>query len=299
MPSENKIMLVINPISGNVDKEELLVQMQERLRWYGYSFTIYKTAGTNDYAQLRQVLAEDTYDRMIACGGDGTIAFAAEVAAEYHLPLGIIPLGSSNGLAKCFQIPDIPLDALEVALKGVPIEVDAVDLNGSKSLHLSDLGLNAHLVMNFENGGLRGKVGYLKEVIRTISEHETFRVKIQTTTETVETEAVIVVIANAQMYGTGIVINPFGSVCDGKFEIVLSKRFDMIELTKLIAGGTNFDPEVVTVLSSDSASIEIVEGDIYFQVDGEYKGRVQQVTANIIPSYITILVPPQLLQDLT
>jgi diacylglycerol kinase (ATP) len=291
MPSENKILLVINPISGNLDKQEFINQAMGRVFELGRVMNVYETSGHKDALTIRSLVEKGNYGTVLAGGGDGTITMIAEALEGLEYELGIIPLGSANGLARSFGIPDDPMEAMETALTGELIPVDAIRLNNDIGLHLSDLGLNALLIKNFESSNLRGKVGYMKEVVKTLTDHEIFPVRITTDSETIETDAVIVIIANAQKYGTGVVINPWGNICDGKFEIVLARKLDFIELARLLAGNTEFDPEVVTIISASRAEIEIITSDIHFQVDGEYKGRVSKVIAEILPAYVRILVP--------
>lgn len=291
MPSENKILLVINPISGSLDKQDFISQAMGMVFELGKVMNIYETTGENDGSSIRSIIQKGGYEKVLVGGGDGTITMVAEAIQGLNCKLGIIPLGSANGLAKSFEIPTDPIEAMKVALNGEALAVDALKLNGTISLHLSDLGLNALLIKNYESGNLRGKVGYMKEVVKTLTDHEVFKVKITTESETIETEAVIVILANAQKYGTGVVINPFGNICDGKFEIVISRKIDLIELARLLAGNTDFDPEVVTILSASKAQIDILENDIHFQIDGEYQGRVNSVSTEILPAFIEVIVP--------
>src|SRR5690606_27289209 len=144
---------------------------------------------------------------------------------------------------------------------------------------------------NYEEGETRGKWGYAKEVIRTLSEHDLFRVRITTDTETVETDATMVILANATMYGTGVVVNPKGKLCDGKFEVVVATRFDIFELARLIAGAEELDPEVVRNFSTTRAEIECLDQEVLFQIDGEFIGPVHRVKAHIIPNMLQIAVP--------
>jgi diacylglycerol kinase (ATP) len=78
--------------------------------------------------------------------------------------------------------------AMEVAFGEKFQCIDAVSINGEISLHLSDIGLNALLVKNYEDSETRGKMGYAREMLRTLSEHENFQVRITTDKEVIETE---------------------------------------------------------------------------------------------------------------
>ncbi|WP_367221605.1 diacylglycerol kinase family protein, partial [Flavobacterium sp.] len=100
---------------------------------------------------------------------------------------------------------------LEIAFHNHFMEMDMISINGKKSIHLSDLGLNAELVKNYENGSTRGKLGYALQVITTLTElEEPFSAKIEVNNQTIECIARMIVIANSQKYGTGVTINPEG-----------------------------------------------------------------------------------------
>ncbi len=291
MPFPKKVLLIVNPIAGDVDKTELIENIEGKAKTQGFDLQVYKTNGENDRQSIEQFLQDFQPDRVLAAGGDGTINQIADIIREYPVTLGLLPLGSANGLATNLGVPTAWEDAVEVALGEHTSCLDGMMINGRLGLHLSDLGLNARLVKNYEEGETRGKWGYAKEVIRTLSEHDLFRVRITTDTETVETDATMVILANATMYGTGVVINPNGSLCDGKFEIIVATRFDIIELAKLIAGTTELNPEVVRTFCTTRAEIECLDKKVLFQVDGEFIGPVNRVKAHILPSMLSVAVP--------
>lgn len=205
--------------------------------------------------------------------------------------LGIIPAGSANGLSVDFGLSGSVDQAVETAFGDHTLCIDAVSINGDISLHLSDIGLNALLVKNYENSETRGKLGYAREMLKTLSEHENFQVRIKTKDQVIETDALIVIIANAQKYGTGVTINPAGDMSDGFFELVIAKKLDFIETAKILAGNTDFNPEIMQVISVESAEIECLDKEAHFQIDGEYKGLVKNLEAHILKSYIKVAVP--------
>lgn len=291
MPFPKKVLLVVNPIAGDVDKTELIATIEDRSSTQGFDLAVYKTDGESDRRAVEQLLQDFQPDRVLVAGGDGTITQIADIIREYPVTLGLLPLGSANGLATNLGVPTAWKEAIEVALGEHTDCLDGMIINGRLGLHLSDLGLNARLVKNYEEGDTRGKWGYAKEVIRTLSEHDHFRVRITTDEETFETEATMVILANATMYGTGVVVNPQGKLCDGKFEIIVATRFDIIELAKLIVGSTELDPEVVRTFSTTRAEIECLDQEALFQIDGEFIGPVNRVKAHIVPTMLRIAVP--------
>lgn len=287
----DRILLVINPISGSVDKEDFIKMVGEEVGKTGAECLTYSTTGQNDVAAIRDIVSESKPSRILVAGGDGTIVMVAEAIEGLEVVLGLLPMGSANGLTTSLNIPNDPEIALDIALGDHFAVIDGVRINSEISLHLSDLGLNALLVKHYEEGELRGKLGYAKEVVKTLSTYEPFHVRIKMEEEEFESEAVIVIIANAQKYGTGVAINPFGDLSDGKFEIVVARRVDVIELTKLLAGSTEFDPEVVSIFSVTAAEIECLDKGTHFQIDGEYKGIANYINPQIIAGMLKVAVP--------
>ena len=167
-----------------------------------------------------------------------------------------------------------------------------MEINGKKSLHLSDLGLNALLVKNYENGDTRGKLGYALQVINTLTEadDEPFEVVIKTTEGEMHTNAKMIVIANSQKYGTGVTINPNGKIDDGKFEIVVLKSLDVFTIGKIVTGNILSNTEEVSIFSTDQAVIT-THKKISFQIDGEYCGEEDELKVGILPAQMKVAVP--------
>ncbi len=291
MPFPKKVLLVVNPIAGVQDKEELIDSIREKSKSREFDLEVYKTDGKNDRRAIEDFMKEFGPDRVLVAGGDGTINQVADILRGHAVVLGLLPLGSANGLATNLGLSGDLDEAVEVALGSKTSCLDGLLLNGHLGLHLSDLGLNARLIKNYEQSEVRGKWGYAKEIFQTLSEHELFRVRITTDTETYETEATMVIIGNATMYGTNVVVNPHGDMCDGKFEIITATHFDFIELAKLLAGSTELDPEVVKISSATHAEIECLDKKALFQVDGEFLGEVDRVKAQVLPGMLTVAVP--------
>ena len=78
---------------------------------------------------------------------------------------------------------------------------------------------------------------------------------------------------------------------DGFFELVIAKKLDFIETARILTGSTDFNPEIMQVLSVEKAEIECLDKEVYFQIDGEYKGMVRHIEAHILKDYIRVAVP--------
>lgn len=286
-----KILFVINPKSGKRKKEDWEAQIREFFKTSPHTMEFYLLTGKNDTTSVAHHLETVKPDRVVAVGGDGTIKMVAELLKGTNTPLGIIPAGSANGMAKELQIPVSLPEALDIALNGKPHKIDAIQVNKEEiCIHLSDMGLNAMLVKYFEGSGKRGMWGYGRALLRVLWWKQKMYATITTDQGTIKRKAFMVVLANARKYGTGGNINPEGSLEDGYFEVVVLRKLNLIEMFKALLTEKAFDPEKIEVISTTKAHIRTLRRH-YFQIDGEYKGRVREVRAQILPQALYIVVP--------
>jgi len=285
------VVMIVNPISGDVDKEEFVAAAEAFAAQENQDFILYETDGENDISNIKKIYETHKPQRMLVAGGDGTIKMVAEALEQHDVILGILPAGSANGLSVDLDLPDSLEENLKIAFHNNFMEMDMICINGKKSLHLSDLGLNAQLVKNYENSSTRGMIGYALQAITTLSEQEEpFTAIITANNQTTECVARMIVIANSQKYGTGVTINPNGVMNDGKFEIVILKNLDLLVFGKIITGNMPVDSDDVEIISTDKAKIELNTA-VSFQIDGEYIGQEKTLDIYILPRQMKVAIP--------
>lgn len=290
MTTKKKYILVINPISGDIDKSDILEKTKQFAANLNIDIIVYETTGKKDDNKIKKLYLKHNPERVLIAGGDGTIKMVAEALEKHDVIFGIIPAGSANGLAIDMNLPTTLEENIKVAFENNCIEIDMIEINGNKSLHLSDIGLNALLVKNYEGGNVRGKLGYALNIVSTLIEsEEPFKVTIEFENKKIECEAQMIVIANSQKYGTGVVINPLGIINDGKFEIIVLKNVNLITIGKIITGNMTEESEEVNIYSVEKATIT-TSRNISFQIDGEYCGEVNKLDINILPNQMKVAV---------
>ena len=288
---KKNVLLVVNPVSGAVDKLEFIDAIADYATNEKLNLVLYKTTGQNDISEIKALYESNLPERIIIVGGDGTIKMVAEATEDKDVILGILPAGSSNGLAVDLDLMRTLEENLDIAFHNHCIELDTIVINGQKCFHLSDLGLNAELVKNYEKSQIRGKWGYFLQSINTLMDlAEPFTATITANNKTIESEARMVVIANSKKYGTGIVINPDGVMNDGKFELVVLKNLDLIIFSEIILGNMPLNPEDIEIISTDNATIK-TNFPVSFQIDGEYCGTETELKINISPNKIKVAIP--------
>lgn len=290
MTVKKKYILVINPISGDVDKTEIVDKTIAIANEMHIDIVVYETTGKDDEEEILKLYLAINPERILIAGGDGTIKMVGEVLEQYDVVFGIIPAGSANGLAIDLNLPKTIEDNIKIALQNDFVEIDMVEINKKKSLHLSDIGLNAVLVKNYQNGTVRGKLGYALKVVQTLNESdESFNAIIEFDGQKIICEAEMIVIANSQKYGTGVVINPKGLINDGKFEIIVLKSVNLLTIGKIVTGNVSEETEEVDSYSTSKATIT-TSRKISFQIDGEYCGEVDQLEISILPNQMKVAV---------
>ena len=288
---KKNIIFVVNPISGDLDKTDLIEAVQEFATTNHFDLEVYETTGKSDLRQIQSLYDQYMPERIIVAGGDGTIKMVAEAMEDHDIIIGILPAGSANGLSVDLSLPTTIEENLKIAFLNHYIEMDMICINGKKSIHLSDIGINADLVKNYEQSNLRGIWGYALQAYTTLVESAApFVATITTNKETVEHTARIIVIANSQKYGTGVTINPNGAMNDGRFELVILKSLDVLLLGKIITGNMPLDSDDVVIISTDKATIK-TDYPVNFQIDGEYCGAQTDLEIHILHKQMKIAVP--------
>jgi diacylglycerol kinase (ATP) len=286
-----RILSVINPISGGTAKQNWENAIRDHFRDKPHSLEFFVLDGKSDTSSLRHWIEKIKPDRVLAVGGDGTVSMIAKELTGTSSALAIIPAGSANGMAKELNIPQQPQRALELAETGQIKNADIIRINEKHfCIHLSDIGLNARLIKYFDEGKLRGKIGYAKVILKTLWKQSSMDILIETADKKIETKAFMVVLANASKYGTGAVINPVGDLYDGLFEVVIVRKLAVSELFKMLFRPQPFNPKKIEMLHARSVAISSRKR-VHFQIDGEYRGKVETVNAVIMPGALKIVVP--------
>jgi len=287
-----KLLFIINPTSGSKSNDDAILSIHRSMAENGLDFKFLYTSADNIDQRITSQIEDYKPDRIAACGGDGTVQQVARNLIGQKTPMGILPLGSANGLAKALNIPQNLEEALDLfvhAKKSDPL--DLLEVNNHICIHLSDIGTNAILVKNYEEAGDKGMIGYAKHLISSIQESETMQYVIKTPDGSFNKEGYVLVIANANKYGTGVRISE-GSVFDGKFEICNVQKIDLESAVKAGLTAINIfvdENMFADVISCKSAQIKI-NRKVHLQIDGDYIGEVDTIEAKVIPAAVQMFV---------
>ena len=285
--NQSRLFFIVNPASGNTAinwKEEI----ENYYRNSNYAIFIYGLTKDCVLTAIQAEIKKFDPSTVIAAGGDGTVKLAAEAILGQNILLAILPAGSANGMAKEFNIPPEPAQALALVTAGIPQRIHLLKINGELCIHLADVGFNAGLVKKFEEDSLRGQWAYVKAAWHMLWDHEKLLVEIVADKKKEKHEAVMIVLANATRYGNGVVINPEGSLTDDLFEIVIVKKISLKEIFKMRFTRGAFDKTKTAILHASSATIQS-KRRFHFQVDGEYRGKENKIEVSVLPQRIQVI----------
>ena len=288
-----KILFVINPVAGGINKQPFLEKAKTLCEKYGIEYFFFKTKGEDDEARLREALDNFYPDKVASVGGDGTTLLTAKTLLNKDFPFGIIPVGSANGMANELFVSLDPIVALQdLIMSQVILNLDMLVINDKHHmLHIGDVGINANIVDAYAKDQNKGMATYAKYFMAKLREINPFSFKIKTEGKEYKERGIMVGICNSRKYGTGIPLNLNGDPTDGKFEIVVIKDINLGSLIK--AGLSKFDEYFYD--NQDRKVITTTEAEILFdtprllQLDGEVVGEFEKLKINILKGAVKVI----------
>ena len=227
-------------------------------------------------------------------GGDGTINEVVCALAYHDVPLGIVPAGSGNGLARELGVSLRPEVAIAEALRAEPRRIDIGDLDGRLFANMAGIGLDAHVAAEFNEpgNGRRGLANYAAISIRALRRYAPVQYTITTGESRWVTTALMVTIANSAQFGNGARIAPGARVDDGQLDLVVveeTSRWRTICQTPRLFSGTIDRMPGVSIRRIERATIECDRPMIY-HVDGEPVKGGTSLRARIHPGALLVAV---------
>lgn len=235
IPLRNRrALLIVNPASGTVSKHRIVPLVLKRLEKFGFSVTIASTRGPG-HATMLAADGEKSgkYDYIIALGGDGTINEVAAGLIGSSIPMGIIPCGSGNGLARHLGIPVDIRRSIDVIAEGHAINADFGTANGRPFFCTFGVGFDAAVSERFARQKRRGLIMYLKSAIDEYVNFSPEEYIIEANGKTVSDRAFLVVVCNASQYGNNAFIAPEASVTDGELDVTVVHAGNILEWAML------------------------------------------------------------------
>ena len=225
-----KFLFFINPISGTMLKNKVPEIISAFSSKNNIPSEVLHTNAAGDYHYLRNKIAEESITDLIVCGGDGTVNQLAKALLGVDVNIGIIPMGSGNGLALTAKIPRQIDKALDLLLTGHAVYVDSFYINKRFSCMLCGLGFDAQVAHDFAAQKKRGLGTYIKQSTRNFFRAKPYPFILQMDGKEMKTEAFFISIANSNQFGNQFTIAPQASLHDGLLDIVVVNRMSKLNL---------------------------------------------------------------------
>lgn len=292
MSEVKKLLFIVNKYSGTGYQPELEGKIISACKTSGIECTIQFTSGPGHATHLAADGSKNSFDSVIAVGGDGTVNEVAQGLVHTTTPMGILPKGSGNGLARHLGISMKIDQALEQILTGSIIQMDTFKLNDRLSVNVSGIGFDGHVANLFSTGTTRGLWGYAKLVTLEFFKFKEFETALTIDGKPLRTSQFMMAIANSAQYGNNAWVAPEASVTDQKLQLASIKKiplyrgltFGLDMFTRGLKTGKSYQS-----FSFQKATIKTNE-PVAFHIDGEPCGHANHFEIELLPHSLRMII---------
>ncbi len=291
-PDEEYIVFIVNPISGYKKKINIDRCISTYLDRSRFSYSIKYTNYAGHGAEIARDAINDGTDILVAVGGDGTINEIVNVVANSQVKLGIIPMGSGNGLGRHVGIPVNVKKAIQVINNYHLEAVDTCKINGFVFVNAAGVGFDAYISEVFNQSKARGSITYIKSIIKHFYSYTKGNYEYEIDGETCRKELLTIAFANSQQYGNNAYVAPEASIKDGWLDVVFVSGFPFYYWPVFIY-------KTLAKKLHTSSYIDIVkrkefhvrsDNQIHMHVDGDFRGQFKELDIYIQPKSLQLIV---------
>ena len=293
----------MNPTAGAKSGQEKCSQLFEMLRSRGYSVEVIHEVAVLEEA-ARSHLADGTLRAVVAAGGDGTVGMLANQLPP-EVPIGILPLGTENLLAKYVEVPSDPSYLSQLIHEGYFAVLDAGVANGRIFTLMAGCGFDAEVVRQLDEArtGNITHWSYVKPIWNSVRRYHFPMLQIECDGDS-EYEAAWVFVVNVPKYAGGLGIMPDADPTDGLLDICLFRKGSVFSGCRYLAGivaGRHHGWKDCTVVQAKRVRVDVLDAaderaeDVPYQLDGD-PGGVLPLEIESCPKRLTLLVPQRWIQ---
>ncbi|MFI5028244.1 MAG: diacylglycerol/lipid kinase family protein [Solirubrobacterales bacterium] len=288
------LAILVNPSSAGGRGARALPKVEQALDANRATFRVQRTKGL-EHGVDHALAAIEAGEVPVVMSGDGLIGAVGGAMAGSETPLGIIPTGRGNDLARVLGIPDDPEAAVEVLLVGETRRIDVGEVNGKRFLGIVSVGFDseANRVAN-ETQFLRGNLVYAFAALRTLLRWKPARFTVRVDEERYRFTGYSVSVANSRAFGGGMLIAPDAELDDGVFDIVavgdVSRLRFVANLPKVFKG-THVEEDEVRVFRAQHLELT-ASSPFPVYADGEHLTDLP-ASLRVLPRALSIIVPPR------
>ena len=289
------IHFIINPISGSGKHNLAASYILQHFPASEYQIAVDYTNHKTHAVELTKAAVKQNPDYIVACGGDGTINEVASCLVNTRIILGIIPVGSGNGLASNLNIPRDFKKAIDIIKKGKTTFMDVGKINDFYFFSNMGIGIDALIIKKYDRSGNRTLSSYVKAALSSSFQYKAKQAIISFEDQKIEVNPFMLFISNSNEMGYNMSLTPKASLSDGMLDMVIIPELSFIE--KLLLG---FNVLRNTIENFKKAKHYLVNEvhikmpqKIYIdaQIDGEqYNIKTNIINVRILPKALKVLV---------
>lgn len=292
----NRLLLVLNPVSGKGKGKKILFDIVNRFTLHGYVVTVIPTSAKRSDSEKSIKIASQNCDIIVAVGGDGTLNLVASAMMRHsiNLPLGYIPLGSTNDFAGSLNLPKSHLDCCDLIAEREPKSIDIARFCDDYFVYIAGTGLftEASYMTSQQLKNTLGPSAYVWNAISSLKDTKSLKYKIDADGEIIEGDFIFVSVSNTLRAG-GVIRIPKKDIefDDGLFELTLIKTPERLtDLSNLINDLIKSDLDTDCFLRRHirRAKIEL-EAAVSWSLDGENGGMAQIADIEVVNKAIRFI----------
>jgi YegS/Rv2252/BmrU family lipid kinase len=285
------LVLLVNPASGGGRALKVLPRVEAVLDARRVPFRVVRTKSL-DHGIEAALVATGAGELPVVISGDGMVGAVGGALAGGEEPLGIVPVGRGNDLARVLGIPTDPEEAIEVVLTGHTRTIDIGEANGRPFLGIASVGFDSDANRIANESRLGGNLVYAYAALRALGGWKSARFTIAIGATRTRIEGYSVIVANNSAYGGGMFVAPDAELDDGEFDVVTISRVGKLRflgnLPKVFKG-THVRNDEVNVVRAARLSISASRPFAVY-ADGEHLTDLP-ADLRVIPSALRVLVP--------
>lgn len=270
--------IIYNPTAGKESFQEKLPAVLKRFEDAGYITSTHVTTGPNDATYAARFACEQSFDLIVASGGDGTVNEVINGLAEYDEPpeIGIIPMGTVNDFTRALKIPNDIDEAVSVILNGKTGRVDLGSMNGKYFMNIAGGGKITEVSYEAPSKlkAVIGSLAYYVKGIELIPQMRSINLRIEHDGELFEGEVMIFLLGLTNSIGGFEKLVPNAKLNDGNFSLLILENVNLAEFGHILSLATRGEhlkhPKVHYYKAQD---VRITSYDeVQLNLDGEFGG---------------------------
>ena len=253
---------------------------------------LYLTKAPTDATQRATLGVAQGYDCIVAVGGDGTVNEVAQALIHTQTALGIVPVGSGNGLARHLGYSMVPVQAFGQVLAAKKQVIDHGTANGKPFFTTFGLGFDGLVAQAFANhSGSRGLGRYITLAASLYSNYKPFAADLYINGKQLSFENLLsITFGNANQFGNNFYICPDASLADGLLDLTLLQRqntWRTLNLIQKALRGKQFH-QLAHQQKLTQCNIQC-KLSAPFHLDGEYAGMAETYEIIIVPASLNVI----------